>query len=189
MNFLKEIKKVRSSEGGYSNDPDDPGGETYCGISRKFFPRWIGWHIVDRAKRNSGRKLRSNEKIYDPEMYRAINEFYFKYFWAPLKCDRIKDPILSAHLFDCGINLGKSGAVKFFQESINKKLKKSDRLIVDGKIGRKTLKALNSRNGTFVNFVVQERINLYFEKCRQKPVKYKFLKGWTLRSLKYLKKH
>ena len=45
-NFNQAFKKVMSAEGGYVNDPDDPGGETYKGVARKMNPRWSGWAIV-----------------------------------------------------------------------------------------------------------------------------------------------
>ena len=33
--FRLAYKKIEAAEGGYVNDPDDKGGETYKGISRK----------------------------------------------------------------------------------------------------------------------------------------------------------
>src|SRR2546426_796362 len=44
---LTQLLKV---EGGYANDPRDPGGETYKGISRVFWPNWSGWPLIDAAK-------------------------------------------------------------------------------------------------------------------------------------------
>ena len=37
-------------EGGYNNDPDDVGGETYKGIARNYHASWEGWKIVDMYK-------------------------------------------------------------------------------------------------------------------------------------------
>jgi lysozyme family protein len=37
-NFDKALSFVLSWEGGYSNDPDDPGGETNFGISKRSYP-------------------------------------------------------------------------------------------------------------------------------------------------------
>ena len=48
--FMKAYLKMAPVEGLYSNDPDDPGGETVHGIARVFWPRWSGWSIVDAAK-------------------------------------------------------------------------------------------------------------------------------------------
>lgn len=35
-------------EGGYVNDTNDLGQETYKGISRRFWPHWDGWQHIDR---------------------------------------------------------------------------------------------------------------------------------------------
>lgn len=51
-NFDKEFEKVVFVEGGYVNDPDDAGGETYLGISRKNNPKWSGWISIDQLKKH-----------------------------------------------------------------------------------------------------------------------------------------
>ena len=191
MTFKKAMVQVRRSEGGYSFDLDDPGKETYCGISRRFFPKWAGWAIVDSVKREHGGTLKTNYKIRNNYLNILVNEFYLKYFWKPLRCDNITNPILAEHLFDCGINLGKRSAVRFFQNSMNgfhRKTPGTGGLVLDGLIGPKTIGALNVIEGSFTNFLVEKRIDLYFNKCYKKPVKFKYLRGWCMRSLKYLEK-
>jgi len=192
MSFTKAMIQVRKSEGGYVNDPDDAGGETYCGISRKFFPKWQGWELIDDLKIKYYGKLKTNYKVNISEFIYKIDQFYLKYFWKPLRCDEIKNPILAEHLFDCGINLGKKSAVKFFQETFNSLWSPEimgNELKVDGLIGPKTIGALNSSNDkNWPNHFVLARITLYFDKCYDKPIKYKYLKGWVLRSLKYIQK-
>ncbi len=49
--FIDAYKKVLNNEGIYSNDPDDAGGETYKGISRKANPNWDGWISIDAIKK------------------------------------------------------------------------------------------------------------------------------------------
>ena len=41
-------------EGLYSYDPNDPGGETWCGVSRVNNPNWSGWAIIDAHKKQFG---------------------------------------------------------------------------------------------------------------------------------------
>ena len=48
--FLISFKKTNINEGGFVDDPSDSGGMTYAGVSRKWFPNWEGWKIVDAHK-------------------------------------------------------------------------------------------------------------------------------------------
>jgi len=187
MSFSKAMIQVKRSEGGYVCDPDDPGGETYCGVSRRFFPRWNGWKEIDRLKKAIG-PIKTNT-IFGSNMSLSadVQNFYLKYFWKKLRCDQIKNPILAEHLFDCGINLGKKSAVKLFQNCLCTYVK-GEAVIVDGLIGKQTIGALDRMPSEFVNYLVQYRIGVYFQKCYKKPVKFKYLRGWCLRSLKYLDK-
>jgi len=52
--FNIALQKTLAHEGGYSNDPNDMGGETYKGISRASHSVWKGWAIVDKYKKLSG---------------------------------------------------------------------------------------------------------------------------------------
>lgn len=49
--FKTAYKKIEAAEGGYCFDPDDAGGETYKGISRKANPNWDGWISIDAIKK------------------------------------------------------------------------------------------------------------------------------------------
>ena len=42
MSFDRAFVTTMQSEGGYVNNPKDPGGETYMGISRNNYPHWQG---------------------------------------------------------------------------------------------------------------------------------------------------
>lgn len=52
--FTQAFQLMIANEGGYGNDPDDPGGETYKGAARKIFSKWDGWTKVDILKRQTG---------------------------------------------------------------------------------------------------------------------------------------
>ena len=51
--FTQAFQLMIVHEGGYVNDPDDPGGETYKGVARKIFSKWDGWTKVDTLKRQA----------------------------------------------------------------------------------------------------------------------------------------
>ncbi len=48
--FKTAIEATLKAEGGYVNDPDDPGGETYKGIARNRNSKWSGWTHIDLLK-------------------------------------------------------------------------------------------------------------------------------------------
>ena len=54
--FDIEFNKVVLAEGGYVNNPNDNGEETYLGISRKYNPGWDAWREIDNIKRVFGTK-------------------------------------------------------------------------------------------------------------------------------------
>ena len=63
---IKLINMILREESGYANVSGDLGGETYRGITRKNFPKWDGWKIVDENK-----PLKKGEIIIDHLGYRT----------------------------------------------------------------------------------------------------------------------
>ena len=49
--FIKAFNKLIKAEGGYVNDPDDNGGETFMGITRKNHPNCKMWIVIDEYKK------------------------------------------------------------------------------------------------------------------------------------------
>lgn len=89
--FQKCIKFVMSDdvEGGYVNDPKDPGGETKFGISKRAFP---------------------GEDIKNLTRERA-EVLYYQHYWLPYT-GGIDWP-LNLCVFDCAVNQGGSKARKY----------------------------------------------------------------------------
>jgi len=48
--FLTAYEVTMQAEGGYVNDPQDPGGETYKGVARSRNPKWPGWVDIELLK-------------------------------------------------------------------------------------------------------------------------------------------
>lgn len=113
MNFDQSFERLIGHEGGYVNDPRDPGGETKFGVSKRAYPREdIKGLTLDRAK--------------------AI---YLRDYWGPAGCDAVPDAI-KFDLFDMAVNSGVMAAATTLQRAVGG-------LVVDGEIGPKTLQALN----------------------------------------------
>jgi lysozyme family protein len=82
--FEDALKKTLLNEGGYVNDPDDPGGETYKGVARKIFSKWDGWKIVDSLKQQSGFPSSLDK---NGELQNQIHDFYKVNFWDRISGD------------------------------------------------------------------------------------------------------
>ena len=52
--FKEAWEETSAVEGGYVDDDDDRGGETYRGVARNFHPDWPGWDRIDAAKDDPG---------------------------------------------------------------------------------------------------------------------------------------
>jgi lysozyme family protein len=96
MNFDDAFARVVTSEGGYVNDPLDPGGETRWGISKRAYPA---------------------EDIAHMTLARA-RELYRRDYWGPAGCDAVHDS-LKYPLFDAAVNQGVTRAIKMLQHAVH----------------------------------------------------------------------
>ena len=82
-------------EGGYVNDPRDPGGETKFGISKRSYP----------DQDIAGLSLAQAKLIYRRD------------FWDRLRCDALPAP-LRFQVFDAAVNSGPGTAVRWLQAAL-----------------------------------------------------------------------
>ena len=154
--FNEIIEQVLEHEGGYVNDPNDLGGETNFGITKRFYP---DVDIKNLTKEQA-------KKIYHQD------------YWRRNKCDVI--PTRLRHIyFDMCVNQGKGTAVKVLQRACNSK--KAD-LKVDGGLGPKTLGAIKEYNPSLPR-VRCYRLKHYYDLVNRKPEQEKFLFGWYRRTM------
>ena len=143
--FEKAYKKLSRFEGGYSNHPEDRGGETFRGIARNFYPKWEGWSCIDAVKSKHPQSFKSiieNSGI----LHDKVKEFYKERYWNFFSGDEIKDQDVANEIFEASINCGKSTAVKFLQKSLNLLNRGGSlykEITVDGVFGPNTKKTLN----------------------------------------------
>jgi len=83
--FEKAFSHTMGFEGGYVNDPADRGGETFRGISRKSWPNWPGWALIDEVKAAGLRSASAIDRRFadDAEMETLVINFYKNEFWKP----------------------------------------------------------------------------------------------------------
>jgi len=95
MNFDTAFNRLIGHEGGYVNNPKDPGGETKYGISKRAYPDVdIAALTLDQAK--------------------AI---YRRDFWDRARCDELP-PAVAFQVFDTAVNSGIGQAIRFLQRSV-----------------------------------------------------------------------
>lgn len=99
--FNIAFQKMLSYEGGYVNDPDDRGGETYKGIARASHGNWPGWRIIDKYKANPDFPSLLAKDI---DLQQDVDQFYWTNFWVPLNADRIQNQSMAEAIFDFGVN-------------------------------------------------------------------------------------
>lgn len=169
-NFPYAIEEPLKAEGGYSNDPQDPGGETYRGISRKYYPDWPGWSALDQIPN------KKYNQIF-PSLETEVKEFYYLEKWFKNNLDKIVDKDIAAACLDTVIQHGQGASL------IQKSLQRSGRPVsVDGKIGADTVSSLNQVSPkTFLAALYDVREGYYKGLVAADPSLLKFLPGWLKR--------
>lgn len=94
--FELSIAKTLIHEGGYVNHPNDPGGETNMGITKRDHP------LED---------IKNMTVMRATEIYR---EGYWKDLWSQIESQLVCDK-----LFDCGVLFGVHTAVRILQLTLN----------------------------------------------------------------------
>lgn len=139
-NYNIAYNKVIKVEGGYVNDSDDAGGETYMGISRKFNPNAKFWKVIDEIK--SKNKNISNKEMNailkkNNSIIGEIKNIYKNKYWDKLYLDSLNSQKIAEELFDTAVNMGVSVAIKILQNSL--------RVKTDGKMTNDLIKIVNER--------------------------------------------
>lgn len=182
--FLLAFKETLAHEGGYVNNPNDRGGETYKGIARKFHPNWKGWAIIDDMKRMNGfqaKHLDANQMLQN-----MVQDFYKSEFWDKMNLDSVNDQRIATELFDTGVNMGIGMSGKFLQRVLNVANKGEQyypNLKVDGDVGKTTVAALNKHPmpDNILKGLNALQGARYIEICEANPSQEVFLNGWMKR--------
>ena len=158
LEFLDAVEFVLAREGGYNNDPDDPGKATNLGISQRSYP---------------------NEDIANMERSRAIF-LYHRDFWIgdpPNRCEEMPRDV-ALPLFDFAVNAPAWAARRCLQRVVGAK--------PDGKLGPKSMaaidKAVQRRGERAIGLdLIDHRLQRYVRRVQQGRSPAKFLLGWMRR--------
>lgn len=162
------------AEGGYSNNPADPGGETMYGITARVAQAHGYRGAMRDLPRDVARDIAKSE------------------YWDPLMLDQVAAvwPAVALELFDTNFNLWAGAAAKFLQRSLNA-MNREGRdwpdLAVDGHLGPLSvfclgaLKRVRGDQGQHVLLRCLNGLQLadYMRQTEQQPGKEAFFFGWV----------
>lgn len=127
--FNKAFENVIGVEGGFSDDPRDPGN-------------WTGGK--EESGKLNGTKYGVSAASYPSLDIKSITlddakAIYHRDYWQVIRGDDFSFPVSNA-LFDCAVNSGCTSAAKLLQRSLA--------IPSDGKIGKQTISAAQAKDPT-----------------------------------------
>lgn len=158
INFT--IKHIQKWEGGFVNNPYDPGGATNKGITLNTYKRFC---------------LDNNRPIPSVEDLKNISDkdwyaLFLSNYWNKWQGNLIEDKYVATMLVDWVFNSGKWGIV------IPQRLLK---VREDGIVGPNTINAVNSADPDYLfNELLWARKEFLTDIVRKKTTQERFLKGW-----------
>jgi lysozyme family protein len=154
-NFDTALKAVLHHEGGFVNHPEDPGGMTNLGVTKKVWEEWVGHEVDEKSMR-----------ALTPEV---VGPMYRKKYWDKIRGDDLPEGV-DYVVFDAAVNSGAGRAAKWLQSCVG--------VEPDGGIGPKTLAAVASfEPKSLVEDYGKRRLSFLMDL----PHWSTFGKGWTRR--------
>ena len=184
---MRSVKSIAAEivrrEGGYVNDPDDPGGATKHGVTLGTL-RGLGLDLT-----GDGQVDVADVKALDPERAAAI--YVVHYFEGP-GLNLLPEP-LQASVFDMQVNAG-SNAVKLLQRLVHAM---GFPAVDDGKVGPKTVAAAEAAAAAAPDHLADaygiERRTYYYRLADRRPASRKFARsrnggkgGWITRAEEFI---
>jgi uncharacterized protein (TIGR02594 family) len=160
--FERALAHVLEMEGGYDDDPYDPGGPTNRGITLAEFARDKGVELTSANFASLKSELRQIPTA-------TVRRLYEQNYWQAASCPELPPPLALFH-FDTAVNQGVAGAARMLQQTAGAE--------VDGEIGPLTLAAVAGQP-------VEEILPAYAEVRRRRyralPTFWRFGRGWLNR--------
>lgn len=178
-NFDTAYLPTAKSEGGYSDAKNDTGGETVFGLTRRDWPNWSGWNIVDDIKEQHGMPTAITIINAHAGLKDSVKQLFKANYWKPIQGDLINDQQIANQAFDTAINMGVGTASKFLQQCAG--------VTVDLHVGPKTIAAVNAiESRRFYSCFLAKRKEKYDNIIAANPTQAKFKNSWYSRLKPYV---
>ena len=102
-NFEKCLELLLVHEGGFVHHPQDPGGMTNLGVTKKVWEEWVGHDVDEKQMRN-----------LTPLM---VAPLYKRKYWDACRADELISG-LDYCVFDVAVNSGVGRAIKLLQQTV-----------------------------------------------------------------------
>jgi lysozyme family protein len=162
--FVQALAFVLAREGGYSNNPADPGGETNYGVTHETYASYY-----------TARGLQAPGRVRDISMADVVAIYWSR--WNEGRCDTIAatHPRLALAHFDAGVNMGLVQAARCLQRVLL--------VPADGVIGPQTLGAVAACDDEVacLTALLEDRAQVYRQIVARRPAAAEFLPGWLAR--------
>lgn len=159
--FALALPYVLKHEGGWSDDPDDPGGATNKGITLAT-ANAHGIQTVDELRH-----------ITDEQVASIYRSGYWRF-------DRILSQRVATKLLDMAVNMGLRTAIRLVQEALNDL---GAGLNVDGVMGPLAVSAINQiHEDSMLLLLCEVSKRRYLDIVAARPKSKKFLDGWLKRA-------
>ena len=154
-NFQASLAHVLKSEGGYVNDPRDPGGVTNLGCTQRVYEAHMRRPVSDAEMR-----------CLSPA---DVGPIYKAQYWDKIRGDQLPSGLDYA-VFDAAINSGPSQAAKWLQQVLD--------VQDDGVIGPGTLAAVASHGTEDLIVAYQLKRIAFLKRLKTWPI---YGTGWGAR--------
>lgn len=157
--FKIYAEKLKKLEGGFSNDPDDAGGATKCGVTLERFREEFG----------KNKTIADLQAMTEAQWTRIMKGGY----WDKCGGDSIKNQSIAEIFVDWCINSGLS-MIRKVQGIVGAK--------ADGIVGPKTLNLINVKDAQWLHYSIKSARAQFFADCvHNKASNVKFYEGWMNR--------